>query len=659
MSSAISGNNSPFPSIYQEYIYKSKYARYLDHEKRREEWPETVDRYVNFIFDHAKKEHNLSEEYMSYKDKIKQAILNFEVMPSMRAMMTSGKALEQNHVASYNCSYLPVDSLKSFDETMMVIMNGTGLGFSVEGDNVNQLPIISEEFHHTNTTIIVEDSKAGWAKSFKELISLLYMGQIPKIDTSKVRPPGARLKTFGGYASGPQPLLDAMEYTINTFKRAAGRRLTTLECHDIMCMIGDSVIVGGVRRTAFISLSDLTDERMRDSKSGNWWQTHGHRRLANNSAVYEEKPEIGTFMREWLSLYESKSGERGIISRKALKHVINHSNQFRKEVFGDNTRIRDVNWEFAVNPCGEIILRPYQFCNLSEVIVRVDDTQETLKEKVKIASIIGTLQSCLTKFKYISKKWQKNCEDERLLGVSLTGIYDNSLMNGRKDKESLRYRLEDLKIEVIRTNKEWATALGINESTATTCIKPSGTVSALTGTASGAHHRHSPYYIRYVRQDLKDPLTQFMKDSGVPWEVDVYKPHDQVVFKFPIKSPKGAKYRKDESAIEHLELWKTYQIGWCEHKPSVTITVKEHEWLEVGAWVYKNFEWMSGVSFLPADDHVYKQAPFTECSKEEYEELLTKMPTNIDWKGLAKYEVEDSTTNASELACVAGGCSFI
>jgi len=645
-----------FSSPYQEFIYKSRYSKYLPEESRREQWPETVSRYLNFMLNYIKQEHN----YNFTDDErlvIENSILNLEVMPSMRALMTSGAALARDHVAGYNCSYLPFDSVKSFDEEMYVLMNGTGVGYTVESSYVEQLPVVAEELFDTNTTIVVDDSKIGWVKSFRELINLLYIGQVPKWDLSLLRPKGARLKIFGGRSSGPDPLNELFVYTVNIFRKSAGRRLTTLEVHDIACMIASVVVVGGVRRSALISLSDIFDDRLRDCKSGAWWNETVHRRLANNSAVYETKPDIGLFMKEWVSLYESKSGERGIFSRQAVKKVIESANNFRKKHFGNDVRTRDANYDFGTNPCSEIILRPYQFCNLTEVIVRPSDTLETLKVKVRNATILGTIQSTLTKFKYLNKKWQKNCEDERLLGVSFTGIFDNEIMNGKKSNIVLANTLEELRKEAIKTNIEWAEKLGINVSAAITCVKPSGTSSALNGTSSGIHPRHSEYYVRYVRNDIKDPVTDFLKDVGVPWEVDSYDPN-QVCFKYPMKSPDGAIVRKDLGAIEHLELWKMYQIHWCEHKPSVTITVREDEWLQVGAWVYDNFDWMSGVSFLPYSDHVYKQAPFTDCTKEEYESLIPLMPKLIDWSKLTDYEKEDTTTSIQELACVAGGCEI-
>jgi len=640
----MSGSNM-LPSLYQEFIHKSRYARWLWDENRRENWDETVARYFNFFDEHVKEitGYTITTEE---RKQLEDAVLNLEIMPSMRCLMTAGEALKRENVAGYNCSYVAVDSPRSFDEILYILMNGTGVGFSVESKYVEQLPIVPDEMFTTETTIQVADSKLGWAKAFKELVHLLYAGQIPKWDVSKVRPAGAPLKTFGGRASGPQPLTDLFKFVVATFKKAAGRRLTTLEAHDIVCKIAEIVVVGGVRRSALISLSDLSDDRMRVAKSGDWWKENVQRALANNSFVAKEKPDVGLFMREWLSLYESRSGERGIFSRTASKK--------QAEKFGR----RDPEHDFGTNPCSEIILRSREFCNLTEVVVRGDDTPESLKRKVKLATILGTFQSTLTNFKYLSKKWKENCAEERLLGVSLTGIMDNEYTNGKTIEIELPDLLEELRNEAVRTNKTWAAKLGIPVSAAITCVKPSGTVSQLVDSASGIHARHSPYYIRTVRADKKDPLAVMMKEMGFPCEDDVMKPEHTYVFSFPQKSPDNAVFRTDMTAIEQLELWLMYQRHFCEHKPSVTISVKEDEWPEVGAWVYNHFDEMSGVSFLPFSDHVYQQAPYQDCTKEEYEALAAKMPKNIDWTMLAKYEKRDNTTGSQELACVVGGCEI-
>jgi ribonucleoside-triphosphate reductase len=646
-------------SLLSDYIYTSKYARYLDKEGRREDWNETVARYMNFINDYLKENHKYEIPDELYWE-LSTAIINHEVMPSMRALMTAGKAAEKNHIAMYNCAYLPMNDLKSFDETIAISMSGTGVGYSVESKNVKHLPALPEEFFESDTTVVFHDSRLGWAKGYREIVSLLLIGQIPKWDISKLRPSGARLKTMGGRSSGPEPLVDLIEFTIHLFKKAAGRFLTTLEVHDLVCKIGDIVVVGGVRRSAFISLSDLLDNLMRLAKSGDWYMSNPHRRLANNSAVYEDTPDIGTFMTEWTSLYNSKSGERGIVSRPALKRVIQNANDFRKTLNYEGMRYRDISHDFGLNPCAEIILRPYEFCNLTEVVVRDTDNAQTLANKVRLATILGTFQSCFTNFKYINKKWQKNCEDERLLGVSLTGIMDNLATNGVSKDFDLPLFLQTLKEVAIRTNIDIAAQIGINQSVAVTCVKPSGTSSALNGCSSGIHPAHSPYYIRYVRNDLKDPLSQFMIDNGFPFEKDAYDPANVMCFKFPMRTSPDAIHKNDMSAVEHLELWLIYQKHWCEHKPSITVSVRENEWLEVGAWVYKNFEWVSGVSFLPADEGstVYKQAPFTTCTEEQYKALLAQMPENVDWSGLSQYESEDMTTGSQEFACVAGGCSI-
>lgn len=630
--------NSPFPTLYEEFIYKSRYARWLEKENRRETWDETVDRLVNYYALQIK--WNITtQEY----EEIRSAIYNLEVMPSMRALMTAGPTLDRCHVPAYNCAYMPVDSLRSFDECMYILMCGTGVGFSVESKYVDQLPRIAEEFTDTDTTIKVADSKEGWAKSFKELLALLTGGQVPKWDVSKVRPAGARLKTFGGRASGPQPLVDLFEFSVSLFRNASGRRLSTLEAHDLMCKIADIVVVGGVRRSAMISLFDCTDDRLSKAKSGAWWETTGHRRLANNSAVYERRrPDPGFFMKKWKELYESKSGEPGFFSRYACQSIA-----------GRNGR-RDPSYDFGTNPCSEIILRPFQFCNLTEIVVRADDTLESLGRKARVAAILGTIQSSFTDFRYLRKIWKDTCNEERLLGVSLTGICDNLGLIG---DEAVVTQVRDL---VVETNKQWADRLGIAQSTATTCVKPSGTVSQLVNSASGLHTRHAPFYLRTVRADNKDPLTQFLKDAGVYWEEDVMARESTSVFYFPIKSPDGAVTRADQSEIEALDLWKHLQDNWCEHKPSATINVREDKWMDVAAWVYNNFDTLSGVSFLPHDGGTYKQAPYQEVTEDEYNEWVAAhpMPT-IDWDDLRHYETVDMTTGSQELACTGGACEVV
>jgi ribonucleoside-diphosphate reductase alpha chain len=624
------------PTDYQSFIHKSRYAKYFD-KTGRESWGDTVERYMNNVII------PLAGDDL-YVKKLRDAILNLEVMPSMRAMMTAGAALNRDNTAGYNCSYLPVDDPKSFDEAMFILLCGTGVGFSVERQYISKLPEVPTLFV-SDTTIVVKDSKEGWAKSFRQLLALLWAGEIPKWDISRVRPAGARLKTFGGRASGPGPLVDLFNFCIHTFKQAELRKLTSLECHDIMCKIGEVIVMGGVRRSAMISLSNLSDERMRHAKAGDWWVNTGHRALANNSVAYTEKPEMETFMREWLALVESKSGERGIFNREASKKQA-----------AKNDR-RDPYYDFGTNPCSEIILRPYQFCNLTEVVVRSTDTIEDLERKVRMATVLGTIQSTYTKFPYLRKVWQRNTEEERLLGVSLTGIMDNRLLTN--ENRGLDKTLEHLKDVAIITNSEWSSRLDIPEATAISCVKPSGTVSQLVDSASGIHPRHSPYYIRTVRGDINDPLTKLMMDQGIPSEPCVMKPDSTVVFSFPVKSPTSAVTRDDMSAIEQLELWLMYQRHWCEHKPSITCTVREHEWMAVGAFVYEHFDEMSGVSFLPHSDHTYQQAPYQDCTKDEYELLLSSMPEKIDWSKLSEYEQEDNTLSTQTLACTGDVCEVV
>lgn len=625
---------------YQKFIAVSRYARWLDTEKRRETWEETVQRYTTNVLG---KYVGNGISYTEFQD-IQQAIIDMEVMPSMRAMMSAGPALDRDNTAGYNCSYLPVDDPKSFDEAMFILLCGTGVGFSVERQYVQKLPEVPKLFD-SETNVVVKDSKEGWAKAYRQLIALLYSGEIPKWDVSRVRPAGSKLKTFGGRASGPGPLEDLFRFTVSKFKEAQGRKLSSLECHDIMCKIGEVVVVGGVRRSAMISLSNLSDDRMRHAKSGQWWEKNPQRALANNSVAYTEKPDMETFIREWSSLVESKSGERGIFSRPASIAQAAKSGR------------RKTDYEFGTNPCSEIILRPYQFCNLTEVVVRATDSVEDLERKVRLATILGTIQSTLTHFPYLRKIWKDNTEEERLLGVSLTGIMDNPLMTMKN--VGLDKTLEHLRQLAVETNKEFASNLGINPSTAITCVKPSGTVSQLVDSASGIHARHSEYYIRTVRGDNKDPLTEFMKAQGIPNEPDVMKPLNTTVFSFPTKSPKGCVTRNEMTALEQLQMWMVYQRHWCEHKPSITVTVRDHEWMEVGAWVYKNFDEVSGVSFLPHSDHTYQQAPYQECSDREYEDLLSMMPTSIDWTKLAGYEKEDGTKSSQTFACTGDVCEIV
>lgn len=628
---------------YKAFIAVSRYARWDDNIGRRETWVETVDRYVNYMRNHMEKNYPGVEVDW---DRIQNAIVTHQVMPSMRALMTAGPALDRSHVAGYNCSFIPVDSPRSFDEALYILMNGTGLGFSAERKYTSKMPVVNEHFEHTKTVVKVQDSKEGWARALRELIAMLYVGQIPAIDITALRPAGARLKTFGGRSSGPQPLINLFDFCIETFKKAAGRQLTSLECHDIMCKIGDVVVVGGVRRSALISLQDLDDYDMAKSKSGAWWEATPYRRLANNSAVYYKKPSVGEFMQEWQNLYESGSGERGIVNMENMQ----------KAAYAPR---RDGSQLGGTNPCGEISLRPYQFCNLTEIIVEEHDDFESLMEKAEIATILGTIQASFTNFRYLRKIWRDNCEEERLLGVSLTGQFGNKLLSGRQGLDVLAATLDELRQVTINTNAEIADAMGINRSAAITTVKPSGTVSQLTGTSSGMHPWHNDFYIRSVRQDNKDPLTNFLRDAGVPSEPDLMAPDNTTVFYFPQKAPEGAVTRLELTAIEHLEFWKVYKEHWTEHNPSITVNVREHEWIEVSDWVYKNWDIVGGISFLPYDDHTYQQAPYTDTDESGYKQFLADMPKRVDWSILPLYEKEDNTTGTQSLSCVAGQCELV
>ena len=631
--------SNPFPSVYEEFIFKSRYAKWIESENRRESWDETVNRLVAYYSNQC----GLSgDDWASVRDELFHAIHSLEVMPSMRALMTAGPALDRNNLCSYNCAYVTVNDPKVFDEVLYVLMCGTGVGYSVEEKYVQRLPEIASSFEESPVVLYVGDSKEGWAKSFRELISLLYDGKIPQWDVSRVRPAGARLRTFGGRASGPGPLVDLFNFTVRIFQGAAGRRLNSLECHDILCKVGDVVVVGGVRRSAMISLSDVNDDRLRSAKTGFWWKDFSYRALANNSAVYDKDVDTGVFLREWTALYESRAGERGFFSRYACKKIAERNSR------------RDSSHEFGTNPCSEIILRPFQLCNLTEVIVRANDTPYTLREKVRKATILGTIQSSFTNFKYVRKIWKDNCDEERLLGVSLTGILDNP---GLMLDPSL---LTFLKETAVKTNKEWAEKLGIPQSTAVTCVKPSGTVSQLVDSSSGLHARHSQYYLRTVRGDNKDPLTTFLKSSGIYYEPCEMKPDNTTIFYFPKKSPEGSITRDKLSALGSLEIWDMLQEYWCEHKPSATIYVREHEWMDTGAWVYENMNKLSGVSFLPYDGGSYKQAPYQELTQEEYEKWVREHPTpEIDWADLSLFEKNDSTTGSQEFACTGSSCEIV
>ena len=632
------------PTQYQQYIHLSRYSRWDYDKNRRETWKETVNRYFDFFRKHLEENCNYVVD-KGLETRLKKSVLNLEVMPSMRCLMTAGKALEKENVAGYNCAYIPIDTPRSFDEILYILMNGTGIGFSVEQKYTNLLPAIPNKLYQTDTVIVVRDSKLGWAKGFRELISLLYNGLIPRWDLSGVREAGAPLKTFGGRASGPEPLDSLFNFTVSKFKNAKGTKLTSIECHDIVCKTAQVVVVGGVRRSALLSLSDIGDEQMRTCKSGEWWHTEPQRALSNNSANYHAHPDVGTFMKEWQALYNSKSGERGIFSSaNAKKHI--EKLEDRREAIED----------FGTNPCSEIILRPREFCNLTEAVVRPEDTKNSLGRKIVHATILGTWQSTLTNFRYLSSRWKTNCEEERLLGVSLTGIMDCPLTNGSSG-ENLPSLLTHLKEVATSTNKVHAEEIGINPSASVTCVKPSGTVSQLVDSASGIHTRHSPFYIRTVRTDVKDPLCNLLVDSGVPHEPDITNPSNVMVFSFPMRSPESSLTRKDFSAISQLELHRLYSQFWAEHKVSQTISVKENEWIEVGSFVYKNFEDISGVSFLPYSDYVYEQAPYTECSKKEFNNLSKQIP-DINWDSLVNYESLDNTISSQELACTSGSCEI-
>jgi ribonucleoside-triphosphate reductase (thioredoxin) len=623
---------------YQQFIHKSRYARWMPEKGRRETWEETVNRYVSFWVDRGQLDQKTSA-------KMFDAIYNLEVMPSMRCMMTAGEALDKDNVAGFNCSYLHIDSPRSFDELMYVLMCGTGVGFSVERNFINKLPEIAETFHATDSTIVVADSKIGWASSFRELIAMLYAGKIPQWDMSRVRGAGERLKTFGGRASGPEPLIDLFNFCIEVFKKAHGRKLTSIECHDIVCKIADIVVVGGVRRSALISLSNLSDQRMSKAKSGDWWRNEGHRALANNSVAYTEKPDFQSYLTEMQNMYESKAGERGIFSRVAAQKIA-----------GRNGR-RDTEQDFGTNPCSEIILRSNQFCNLSEIVVRENDTLASLKKKCEMAAIIGTLQATLTNFRYLRNCWKRNTEEEALLGVSMTGIMDHRILSGA-EPEKLEKWLDEIKKVAIETNEEWAASLGINQSAAITCVKPSGTVSQLVDSASGIHPRFSKHYIRRVRSDKKDPLAVFMEDKGFPVEQDVMSPTSSV-FSFPVKAPETSVTVSDVGAMQQLALWKAYQNHWCEHKPSITVYYTDDEFLQVAQWIWDNFDLCSGISLLPVSDHVYQQAPYEDINEDQYKELVSSMPQGVSWNDLEQFEKEDNTTGSQELACVGGACEIV
>ena len=628
---------------YQQFIAISRYARWMEEENRREDWRETVKRYMDNVVI-PRLGHLVDTKII---EEIEMYIYTLQTMPSMRAMMTAGAALDRDNTCAFNCAYIACDNQRAFDEAMHILLNGTGVGFTVERQDISKLPCVPEHINKNTSIIVVEDSKDGWASALQDLITFLYFGMVPTWDVSKVRPAGARLKTFGGRASGPAPLVELFNFVVHTFNGAKGRKLNSLECHDIMCKIGEVVVVGGVRRSAMISLSNLSDGRMREAKSGAWYVNNKQRALANNSTCYTEKPDMESFIAEWQALVASKSGERGIFNRQAAVKQVEKYGKRKSEIDGEII-------SFGTNPCSEIILRPHQFCNLSEVVARHEDTFSTLKKKVEIAAILGTVQASLTNFPYLRDIWRENTQEESLLGVSITGIMDSPYL-----RTATATDLDLLRLHAEKVNKQYAELLGIPAAAAITCVKPSGTVSQLTDSSSGIHRRHAPYYIRTVRGDNKDPLTAFMKYSGVPSEPCVMKPDQTTVFSFPIMAPKDAVFRNDMTAIEQLEFWTHYQKHWCEHKPSVTIDVKAHEWMEVGAYVYKNFDEMSGVSFLPTDDNTYEQAPYQEITEEQYNEARDKMPHSIEWGDLSQFEFEDNTSGSQTLACSAGACEIV
>jgi ribonucleoside-diphosphate reductase alpha chain len=631
-----------FETPQQEYIAKSKYARYLDKEKRRETWGETVQRYFDFAHEHIEEKFpQASTKWHEVEAEMQYQVFSLRTMPSMRLLMTAGEAVKRNNIAAYNCHYAAIDKVRKFSDMLLILMHGTGSGFSCERQAIAKLPAVPDTVNKTDDVIVVKDSKEGWANAFSILLRHLYQGAIPKIDYSKVRPKGARLKTFGGRASGPEPLKKLFDFVSNLFLHAAGRKLTSLEVHDICCLIADIVVVGGVRRSALISLSNLSDLRMRDAKEGQWWTAHGHRGLANNSAVYTERPEVEIFMAEWLALIKSKSGERGIFNRQAA----------RKQAARWGRRSADA--DYGCNPCSEILLLSNEMCNLTEAVIRKGDSYEVIKEKIRIATIMGVYQSSLTDFKGVDAELQRNCEEERLLGVSMTGVMDHEILNN-VNPTAIQW-LEDLRDYSREVATEWAGYFGINVSVAITCNKPSGTVAQLTNAGTGGlHPRFGKHYIRTYRQDNKDPLTQFLKEQGIAWEPSVTKPETETIFSFVVESPDGAVMRDDRTAIEQLEHWLMFQRHWCEHKPSITIYVKDHEWLEAGAWVYKHFDEVCGVSFLPFDNGSYRQAPFQEITKEEYREFIAKYPGTIDWSKFV--ELDDMTEGGQELACTGGAC---
>lgn len=630
--------------VYQQFIHLSRYARWRDDLGRRESWSETVERYVDYMAEKVSRDTDF-EVTDVLKEDLRESILNRDVLPSMRALMTAGPALERENIAGYNCSYLAVDHPRSFDEALYILMNGTGVGYSVEQQDVTQLPSIPMRNDEDIVMFTVPDSKRGWAEALKHVLDCLYEGRMPAWDLSQIREAGARLKTFGGRASGPEPLNDLLRFVMRVFYFAQGRKLTPLEAHEIMCKIGEVVVVGGVRRSALICLTDLDDLEMRDAKNGKFWETKPHLSLANISAVYDKKPSRYDFDKEFDALVASGSGERGIFSRYGAKAAAKEINRKAGPLKG-------------TNPCGEIVLRNNQFCNLSTVVVRPEDTLEELKEKVVRAAYLGTFQATLTNFDYLRPIWKENTEEERLLGVSLSGLFGHPVLSGRKGMEMLEEWLFEMRMAAKFANIYLSGLLGINPAAAVTCIKPEGTTSQLVGVSSGSHPWFAEQYIRNVRGDVKDPLSQFLSAVGIPSETDIISDQN-LVFSFPIAAPEGALTREDLTAVEHLELWAAYREHWTDHNPSVTINVRDNEWDEVREWVWENFDKITGVSFLPYDDHVYEQAPYVPVSDKEFEDLQAKMPEHIDWSELSFFEATDETNGSQELSCMSGACDIV
>lgn len=619
-----------------EFVYYRTYARWIEEDGRRETWIETVDRYINFM-----KKNLGSKLKESEYEEVREAILRQDIMPSMRLMQFAGKATERTNVCAYNCSFIAPSKIKDFAEIMYISMCGTGVGFAVESENVQKLPQIKKQTGKKQKTHVVDDSKEGWCDSLTAGLKAWFGGEDIDFDYSQVRPEGARLKVMGGKASGPEPLRQLHEFTKKKILENQGRRLSNLDVHDIICMIGQIVVVGGVRRSAMISLSDLHDLEMRDAKNGQFWTHSPQRSMANNSAVYQEQPSTAEFMREWLSLVEGQTGERGIFNRGSL---VKQLPERRIEKVG-----KDTQW--GTNPCGEIILQSKQFCNLSEVVCRAEDTEESLLRKIKLATLLGSYQATLTHFPYLSKEWQNNCREEALLGVSLTGQWDSKTVRDEKV-------LDKLKKESVKANKHYAKRFGTNESTCVTTTKPSGTVSQVVDSSSGMHPRHAKYYIRRVRIGRTDSLFKMLRDQNVPYYPEVgynYENAPTFVLEFPVKAPKGAITKDEISALDQLKHWKLVKTNYTEHNPSVTVSVGDDEWLEVGNWIYKNWEYVGGLSFLPRSDHAYQMAPYEETTKEKYEEMIKKVD-HIDFSKILAYEKTDETEMKRELACSSGSC---